>query len=128
MASCQRPAVRVPFPVSSCHAYVCAYCMYAQCISALVCIHACVCVCVPSELRCCVCAELLFPDGTGKQTLQGWQCWHGNPVHSWHCQPPGSPLWTEARVPAASRLSSSTDWQAVDQGTYSLVQVSLPLF
>lgn len=93
----------------------------------LVCIHACVCVCVPSALTRGT-VELLFPDGTGKQTLQGWQSWHDYPAHSWHCQPPCSPLCTGARVPAASRLSSLTDWQAVYQLTHSVVKVSPCLF
>lgn len=75
-----------------------------------------------------MCAELFFPDGTGKQTVQGWWSWHGFPVHSWHCQPPCFPLCTGARVPAASRLSSLTDYQAVSLLTYSTGKLSLSLF
>lgn len=105
-------------------------CMWRACLPLLSCVHPCMCVCLHvcalwAEERYCMCAELFFPDGTGKQTLQGWQSWHDYPVHSWHCQPPCSPLCTGARVPAASRLSSLTDWQAVYQQTYSVVKVSL---
>lgn len=126
MASCQRPAVNARARVCMCtHTmHTCTCCMYVECISCpcfLVCIHACVCVCPLS----CVCVELFFPDGTGKQTLQGW---HDYPVHSWHCQPPCSPLCTGARVPAASRLSSLTYWRAVDQLTHSAVKVSPSLY
>lgn len=121
-AGCECARARVCMCTHTMHTCTC--CMYVECISCpcfLVCIHACVCVCPLS----CVCVELFFPDGTGKQTLQGW---HDYPVHSWHCQPPCSPLCTGARVPAASRLSSLTDWRAVDQLTHSAVKVSPSLY
>lgn len=136
MASCQRPAVSVCVPSCVC---VCAVvlpcicvhaaCMWSTSLPVLSCVHPSmrVCVCVPSALTRGT-VELLFPDGTGKQTLQGWQSWHDYPAHSWHCQPPCSPLCTRARVPAASRLSSLTDWQAVYQLTHSVVKVSPCLF
>lgn len=101
-----------------------AVCMWSTFLPLLSCAHPCmmlslcvpvcagVCVCAPTELRRGT-VELLFPDGTGKQTLQGWQCWQGYQVHSWHCQPPCFPLCTGVRIPAASRPSSLTDRQAV---------------
>lgn len=68
-------------------------------------------------VRVCVCATELrrgtvglpSPDGAGKQTQRGWQCWPAEPSHSWPCQPPGSPPCPRAGVPAASSLGSATD-------------------
>lgn len=108
------------------HAYLCTVhvCGVHVCPCLLVLIHA--CVSVPSVLRRgTACAHSCSSQmALANRHCKGWQSWHSYPVHSWHCQPPCSPRCTGARVPAASHLSSLTDWQAVYPQT-SVGKVSL---
>lgn len=135
MVSCQRPAVHMCVCL---YVFVCVQCSYYVYLCTLhVCgVHVCpcflvrihACVSVPSELRRgTACAQSCSSQmALANRHCKGWQSWHSYLVHSWHCQPPCSPLCTRVRVPAASHLSSLTDWQSVYQLT-SVGEVSLSL-
>lgn len=99
--------------------HICGFYINVECMSALAFLCASMHVCVSvrvcalwAEERYCMCAELFFPDGTGKQTLQGWRSWHAHLVHSWHCPPPCFPLCTGGES-TCCQPPKLIDWQAV---------------